>query len=139
MSVTHPLHDWKSYLNEEDYDYLYQFVENAKNSLPNYKMIIFVGAGKTDKSRLIEEIATYLGNETGNVRRCDVYGSAFLEPIVKLVHVVAIENYQKRYIQQLKNMIQYGQSIISSTINADNVNKSIIESAKIIEMKHEFL
>jgi len=84
------------------------------------------------------ELSEYIGAETGNVRRCDTYGSAFLEPIVKLVHVVAIENYQKRYRQQLKNVIQYGQSVISSTNNIESVNKSILESSKVILMEHQF-
>ena len=139
MTNPHPLDEWKQYLKEDDYEYLYQFVENAKNSLPNYKMIIFVGAGRTGKSRLIEDISEYIGINTQNVRRCDTYGSAFLEPIVKLVHVVAIENYQKRYRQQLKNVIQYGQSVITSTNNIESVNKSILESAKVILMEHQFL
>jgi len=41
-------------------------------------------------------------------------------------------------LQQLKNVIQYGQSVISSTNNIESVNKSILESAKVILMEHQF-
>jgi cobalamin biosynthesis Co2+ chelatase CbiK len=118
------LDNWKPYLNEEDFEYLINYVENSKNNLPNNKILILLGnGGANGKSTLITEIENYLGNE--NFRRCDTYGSAFLEPIVKLIHISAIDEYKKKYIQQLKNVIQYGQSIIAETNNIEKIHKNI--------------
>ena len=93
--------------------------------------------GANGKSTLITEIENYLGNE--NFRRCDTYGSAFLEPIVKLIHISAIDEYKKKYIQQLKNVIQYGQSIIAETNNIEKIHKNLLDCVRIIKMEHKFL
>ena len=92
--MMYALDNWKPYLNEEDFEYLINYVENFKNNLPNNKILILLGnGGANGKSTLITEIENYLGNE--NFRRCDTYGSAFLEPIVKLIHISAIDEYKK--------------------------------------------
>ena len=124
--MTHALDNWKPYLNEEDFEYLINYVENSKNNLPNNKFLILLGnGGANGKSTLITEIENYLGNE--NFRRCDTNGSAFFEPIVKVIHISAIDEYKKKYIQQLKNVIQYGQSIIADTNNIEKINKNLLD------------
>jgi SepF-like predicted cell division protein (DUF552 family) len=136
--MTHALDNWKPYLNEEDFEYLINYVENSKNNLPNNKFLILLGnGGANGKSTLITEIENYLGNE--NFRRCDTNGSAFLEPIVKLIHISAIDEYKKKYIQQLKNVIQYGQSIIADTNNIEKINKNLLHCVRIIKMEHKFV
>lgn len=136
--MTHALDNWKPYLNEEDFEYLINYVENSKNNLPNNKFLILLGnGGANGKSTLITEIENYLGNE--NFRRCDTNGSAFFEPIVKVIHISAIDEYKKKYIQQLKNVIQYGQSIIADTNNIEKINKNLLDCVRIIKMEHKFL
>jgi hypothetical protein len=136
--MTYALDNWKPYLNEEDFEYLINYVENSKNNLPNNKFLILLGnGGANGKSTLITEIENYLGNE--NFRRCDTYGSAFLEPIVKLIHISAIDEYKKKYIQQLKNVIQYGQSIIAETNDIKKIHKNLLDCVRIIKMEHKFL
>ena len=132
----HPLSGWKQYLTNNDYEYLIKFVENVKNNKPNDKMIVLLGRSRTGKSRLIKEIALCIGVK--NYTLCDTSGSAFLEPLVKLVHIVEVEDYKKKYIQQLKNVIQYKQSIIAETNIMCNVINNIIDYITIIEMKHVF-
>jgi DNA polymerase III delta prime subunit len=132
------LDNWKPYLIEEDFEYLKMYVENSKNNLPNNKLLILLGnGGANGKSTLITEISNYLGNE--NFRRCDTNGSAFLEPIVKLIHIPAIDEYKNKYIQQLKNIIQYGQSIICETNKIEKINKNLSDCVRIIKMEHKFL
>lgn len=136
--MTHALDNWKPYLNEEDFEYLINYVENSKNNLPNNKFLILLGnGGANGKSTLITEIENYLGNE--NFRRCDTNGSAFFEPIVKVIHISAIDEYKKKYIQQLKNVIQYGQSIIADTNNIEKINKNLLDCVRIIKMEHKFV
>ena len=43
--MTHALDNWKPYLNEEDFEYLINYVENSKNNLPNNKFLILLGNG----------------------------------------------------------------------------------------------
>ena len=134
--MTHALDNWKPYLNEEDFEYLINYVENSNNNLPNNKFLILLGnGGANGKSTLITEIENYLGNE--NFRRCDTNGSAFFLKIVKLVHIPAIDEYKQ--IQQLKNIIQYGQSIIAETNNIEKINKNLLDCIRIIKMEHKFL
>lgn len=136
--MTHALDNWKPYLNEDDFEYLINYVENSKNNLPNNKFLILLGnGGANGKSTLITEIENYLGNE--NFRRCDTNGSAFFEPIVKVIHISAIDEYKKKYIQQLKNVIQYGQSIIADTNNIEKINKNLLDCVRIIKMEHKFV
>jgi len=136
--MTHTLDNWKPYLNKEDFEYLIKYDENSKNNLPNNKFLILLGnGGANGKSTLITEIENYLGNE--NFMRCDTNGSAFFEPIVKLIHISAIDEYKKNYIQQLKNAIQYGQSVIADTNNIEKINKNLLDCVRIIKMEHKFL
>ena len=136
--MTHTLDNWKPYLSESDFQYLIEYVENSKNNLPNNKLLILLGnGGANGKSTLITEISNYIGNE--NFRLCDTNGSAFLEPIVKLIHIVAINEYKKKYIQQLKNVIQYGQSIIAETNNNEKINEKLLDCVRVIKMEHKFL
>lgn len=136
--MTHTLDNWKPYLSKEDFEYLINYVENSKNNLPNNTILILLGnGGANGKSTLITEIENYLGNE--NFRRCDTNGSAFLEPIVKLIHISAIDEYKKKYIQQLKNIIKYGQSIIAETNNIEKIHKNLLDCVRIIKMEHKFL
>ena len=135
--MMHSLSNWKPYLSEDDYEYLINFVENAKNNFPNEKMIILLGnGGRNGKTKLITEIASYLGND--NFNECDDNGSAFLEPNVKLVHITSIETYKEKYIQQLNNIIQYGQSLIADTNKIEKIDKSLQDNSRIIEMYHIF-
>ena len=50
-----------------------------------------------------------------------------------------IKSYKKNYIQQLKNAIQYGQSIIADTNNIEKINKNLLDCVRIIKMEHKFL
>ena len=61
--TTHYLDNWKQYLENDDYNYLIQYVENIKNNIQNDKMIILSGPGRTGKSTLEKDIRTYLGDE----------------------------------------------------------------------------
>ena len=64
MSQQHALASWSQYLQPEDYEYLIQFVENVKNGMPNNKMIVLAGPGRTGKSTLKNEIKAYLGDDS---------------------------------------------------------------------------
>jgi tRNA A37 threonylcarbamoyladenosine biosynthesis protein TsaE len=136
--MTHILNNWKPYLSEEDFEYLINYVENCKYNMRNNKLLVLLGnGGANGKSTLIREIVNYLDNK--NYMICDTYGSAFLEPIVKLIHIPAIDAYKKKYIQQLKNIIQYGQSIVAETNEFDKIPKPLLKYIRIMEMEYKFL
>ena len=44
--MTHYLFVWKQFLQEKDYDYLIQYVENIKNDIVNDDIINFSGPGR---------------------------------------------------------------------------------------------
>ena len=99
--MAYSLSNWKPYISEDDYDYLIHFVENAKNNFPNNKMIVLLGnGGRNGKTKLITEIANYLGND--NCIECDEKGSAFLEPNVKLGSYNINRNLQRKIYSTVK-------------------------------------
>ena len=136
--MTHILQSWQPYLSDDDFQYLITYVENIKQNLPNNKLLLLLGnRGANGKSTLIREIVRYIGNE--HFRLCDINGSAFNQPIVKLIHIPSINEYRKKYIQQLKNVIQYGQSIIAETNDIEKIPENLLDSIKIIKMSHIFV
>jgi len=135
--MVHTLDHWKQFLTcEEDFNYLIQFVENAKNKLPNQVMLLLAGPGGTGKSTLIDEIKKYLGSQHWGIS--DTYGSAFLQPVVQVIEIPGIDDYNKKYVQQLRNSIYFGQSVIAATNEPDKINKDILKSSRIIKMEYVF-
>jgi hypothetical protein len=136
--MTHALDNWKPYLSQDDFEYLINYVENSKNNLPNNKLLILLGnGGANGKSCLIDEIRNYLGYE--NLRISDTKGSAFFQPIVKFIHMSEIRLFkQKKYIQLLKNLIQYGQSIVAETNHIEEIHKNLLDCIRIVKMDHKF-
>jgi ABC-type branched-subunit amino acid transport system ATPase component len=54
---------WFQYLQQADFEYIIQYIENIQNGIPNHEMIILIGPPYTGKSTLINEIYSYLGRE----------------------------------------------------------------------------
>ena len=129
--------EWKPYLSDEDISYLRTFVDNLKNNLPNDKMIILSGKnGRNGKTTLIKEIIQYIGEN--NCHDCAPDNNVFSLPIKPLVAFNGIESYHKKQVPLLKNIITYKQSIIADTNRIENVNPSLLEVSKVINMFHQF-
>jgi DNA helicase TIP49 (TBP-interacting protein) len=128
--------NWKQYLSIEDYNYLITFVENIKNGLPNEKMIILYGPGRTGKTTLKNNITSFLGNTL-----CGSYvmsGSIIYEENIKKL-IVLDELYSKSiHTQAIINLIKYKQSIISVINNIEKVNKKLLDYSYVIHMNHQF-
>ncbi len=133
----HALNSWKEYLSQADYDYLINYVENAKNNRPNNKLLVLLGEGGTGKSRLIKDITNYIGHE--NVILSGTTYCAFTKfSIHKLVHIPAINDFRKKEIQLLINVINYGQSIVADT-NVLAIDSRLTKHIHIISMNHKFV
>jgi len=101
------------------------FVDNLKNNRPNDKMIILSGKnGRNGKTTLIKEIIQYIGEN--NCYDCAPDNNVFN----------GIESYHKKQVPLLKNIITYKQSIIADTNRIENVNPSLLEVSKVINMYH---
>ena len=137
--TTHYLESWKQYLTSSDYDYLIQFVENIKNKMPNDKMIILSGPGRTGKSTLQKDITTYLGIEDCGhcYMKCDFICRKTIQPLIFFCGIDEISR-SKKSNQALINFIKYKQSFIASTIRIEKVNKALFEHSRIINMTHIF-
>jgi adenylylsulfate kinase-like enzyme len=137
--VIHYLDNWKQYLTDNDYNYLIQYVENIKNNIPNEKMIILSGPGKTGKTTLKNDIQTYLGDEL-----CAIYMMSgemiYSENIKKLGFFCGIDEIHRSKKNNIAiiNLIKYKQSFISETNNIERVNNKLLEFSKIIKMVHIF-
>jgi tRNA uridine 5-carbamoylmethylation protein Kti12 len=137
--TVHYLDNWKQYLTQDDYNYLIQFIENIKNNIPNDKMILLSGTGRTGKTTLKKDIQKYLGYET-----CEPFPMSgeiiYNENIKKLGFFSGIDEISshKKTNIAIINLIKYKQSFISDTNYIEKVNDKLLEYSKIIEMKHIF-
>jgi ABC-type cobalamin/Fe3+-siderophores transport system ATPase subunit len=135
----HYLDNWKQYLTDDDYNYLIQYVENIKNNIPNDKMIILHGPGRSGKSTLKKDIQTYLGDEIcGNFMMSGEI--IYSENIKKLGFFCGIDEIysSKKNNIAIINLIKYKQSLITDTHDIERVNKKLLEFSKIIKMEHIF-
>jgi len=137
MHTDHALQHWRPFLtSQEDYDFLIGFVERAKHKQPNQEMLLLAGPGRTGKSTLIKEICEYIGSDHWAIS--DTYGSAFLQPIVSVIEIPGIDDFQKKHIQQLRNAIYFGQGVIAATNHPEKINKDLLKNTRIIKMEHVF-
>ena len=137
MHTDHALQHWQSFLSsQDDFDFLIGFVERAKNKQPNQEMLLLAGPGRTGKSTLMKEIRDYIGSDQWIVS--DTFGSAFLQPIVSIIEIPGIDDFQKKYVQQLRNAIYFGQSVIAATNDPEKINKDLLKNTKVIKMEHVF-
>ena len=135
----HYLNNWKQYLTDDDYNYLLQYVENIKNNIPNDKMIILYGPGRSGKSTLKNDIQQYLGDEScGNMMMSGEI--IYNENIKKLGLFSGIDEIRssKKMNTAIINLIKYKQSFIADTNHIESVNNNLLEYCKIIRMEHIF-
>jgi len=137
--TTHYLDSWKQYLTSSDYDYLIQFVENIKNKMPNDKMIILSGPGRTGKSTLQKDITTYLGIEDCGhcYMNCDFIYDETIQPLMFFCGIDSISR-SKKSNRAIINFIKYKQSFITDTNHIEKVNSKLLEYSKVIMMTHIF-
>ena len=134
---------WQQYLQQGDFEYLIQYIENVKNGIPNDRMIILLGPSMTGKTTLIDEIGTHLGDELFGL--CPVYALIYQEnikPFIRLYDFIHNTNRKYRGIKNfpnaLINFINYGVSFIIEANHLDTVNERILQHSRIIEMTHIF-
>jgi Flp pilus assembly CpaF family ATPase len=137
--------NWQQYLQQADFEYLIQYIENIKNGIPNHEMIILFGHGSNGKTTLINEINSHLGDELSG-HEWDVDELLYHENIKPLIFLQEglIERTQQKYKRNLKLVnlfkvfINYGISFIIETNRIDFINTRILEHSRIIEMTHIF-
>jgi ABC-type phosphate transport system ATPase subunit len=136
--------DWQQYLQQEDFEYLIQYIENIKNGIPNHEMIILLGPGCNGKSTLIEEIQTHLGDQLfgfHDVR--ELICEEDIRPLVLLQDGILYRTnqnykYNRTFANALINFINYGVSFIGVEYQLHTVNTRILEHSRVIEMTHIF-
>ena len=134
----HPLRHWKPYLEKEDYHYLIQYVENILRGIPNDKMIILFGPGRSGKTTLKNDILSYLGDE-----KCGEYAVSndiiYSENIKPLVLFTGIHDQKNlKTITLFVNLIKYKQSIITDTTRLNRVNSQLVDHSRVIRLIHVF-
>lgn len=132
------LYHWKPYLAKEDYAYLIQYVDNIWRGIPNDKMIILFGPGRSGKTTLKNDIVSYLGDN-----RCGEYAVSndiiYSENIKPLVLFTGIHDQKNlKTITLIINLIKYKQSIISDTTRLHLVNPRLLEHSRVIRLIHVF-
>ena len=130
---------WEQYLTNEDYMYLFYYIENIKNNISNDKMIILAGPARSGKSTLKKNIISYLGEEMCGVYCMpgDIIYNKTIKPLGFFNGIDEISK-SKKSNQAIINFIKYKQSFIADTNNIEGVNNKLLEHSKIIMMTHIF-
>ena len=138
--MVHILHSWKQYLTKDNYTFLLQFVENAKNHIPNEKVLILSGIGRNGKTTLMHEIMFYIGSQycyECNEPQCGVFKKSPRQMV--LIHGgIEYFKHDNENTKQLLDLIEKQRSIICDTSKLDLVDPFIFDKAYIINMKHIF-
>ncbi|NDA89587.1 MAG: hypothetical protein EBY20_01540 [Alphaproteobacteria bacterium] len=137
----HQLSNWAQYLNDDDYEYLIQYVENVKNGTPNAKMIVLAGPARTGKTTLQNDIKSYLGEELCQEWPVRSAGDAIYNETLKRLGLFTgiDEIYRSRKSNQaIVNFIKFKQSFIADTNHFDKINSALLDHIRIIHMTHVF-
>lgn len=133
------LETWKNYLNENDYDFLINFIKNMENNIPNDKILILDGKPGTGKTTLINEIKNKIGTRNFH-ENSFIEGEFFFKQQKLGLHICGIHEYQnKKYLEIIKNIFESNISIISDTNCSKNIHPEILNNAYVISMEYSFI
>jgi hypothetical protein len=132
---------YEPYLLNEDYEYIQSFIENAKNGIYAYQLLIITGEDPLrqddeENDGLLHSIGIDITN--GEYDAYDVYerrGNTppSFEPQVKVVIIHEIESFRRKYREELKHAIQNKHiAFIAYTNHVEEIHKSLLEVCKII-------
>ena len=130
---------WKPYLNEKDYEFLLNFVNNMENNIPNDKILILHGKSGTGKTTMINEIKNKIGIRNFH-ENSFIEGEFFFKEKKLGLHIYGIHEYQNRkYLEIIKNIFESNISIISDTNCIQSIHTEILENSYVIKMDHCFI
>lgn len=133
------LETWKAYLNEVDYKFLINFVNNMENNIPNDKILILNGKSGTGKTTLINEIKNKIGTRNFH-ENSFIEGEFFFKQKKLGIHICGIHEYKnKKYLEIIKNIFESNISIIADTNCSENIHPEILNNSFVITMDHCFL
>lgn len=143
--TTSPLQHWEQYLLADDYQFLTQYLENVMYDIPNNKMILLSGPGRTGKSTLQNDIRKYMEgipmlNACSNLPFNDLAHIKSAENLPKLGVYCELADIatSKKKNQAIIDLIKKKQSLIAATSCIEIVHPELLEHSRIIEMNHVF-
>ena len=125
--MDNPIIKFKNYIQNDYYNYLYEYIENIKNNIKNEKIIIIVGTGRSSITSIINDIEKYIGEKyyiRNILENCNSNTKL-------LILDLAITN---KNIDILNNLINNNISIIGTSYNVTEINESLNEISKIISI-----
>ena len=129
--MDNPIIKFKNFMQNDYYNYLYEYVENIKNNIKNEKIIIIIGTGRSSITSIIDDIEKYIG-ENYCIR--DIFENCngnFNGNSKLLILDLEINN---KNIDILNNLINNNISIIGTSHNVNEINESLNEISKIISI-----
>ncbi len=138
-----PVNNWKQYLNNIDYEFLMNFVENTKNGIKHDQMVILLGSGTNGKTTLINQIINYIGpNACQYLIKKNTNHNGETKLFVK-----KDDDTVNKYSSIIKEILSNDPYYVNNTNNAniigaintlDNIDMGLAKRIKVIHMTHTF-
>ena len=127
--MENPIYNWLHYLECDDYEYLYDFIDNAKNNITNEKMIIIV---EKEKTKIMSDFKEYFGKKN--------YYEDVEELYIQARDIVLLDNninyMTDTELENLTEILSCKESVIGTTNNLNSIHSVILNAAKIIHLTY---
>ena len=139
--MDNPIKFWENYLDDEDYKFLFNFIETIKHnkqttwSSKDKRIIILCGKGGNGKMYMLKQIANYLKNEknaTSNVN--DMFYNDDIQLFIDDIGVEFINDIREYDLNEVNNRML----IISMASKNQDIEPHIKCRSRIIKLKFLF-
>tara|TARA_A100001011_G_C14067105_1_gene738629 strand:+ start:189 stop:578 length:390 start_codon:yes stop_codon:yes gene_type:complete len=113
--------EWEKYLNDDDFKYLMDFVNNIENGNKNDKILLLCGSGRNGKSFMMEQMKNHFAN---NIVTIDEHK----------IDAISGEEFNR-----WNGLLGHGKTSFIAGVNTTyNIEDSLMSNCHLINMKHKF-
>ncbi len=135
------LSDWKKYLNQDDYEYVLNYVRNITEDVTNDKILVLHGRGGGNRSEgLVGEIIDWIGRV--NVMLVDDLDVVTFTTIVKMEQKLVVDDTREyhcttRHQRHLKAFHSTGnKSVIINVLDPEDLSDDFLSVCRVVTINN---
>ena len=135
------LRDWKDHLNQDDYDYVLNYVRNITEDVTNDKILVLHGRGGGNRSEgLVGEIIDWIGRV--NVMLVDDLDVVTFTTIVKMEQKLVVDDTREyhcttRHQRHLKAFHSTGnKSVIINVLDPEDLSDDFLSVCRVVTINN---